>query len=169
MCWVFFFLPEPEEEQTIPEPEEEQTIQNQKKNRQYRTRRRTDNTRTRWTTDNTEPEEEQTIPEPEEEQTIHNQKKNRQYTTRRRKTKSANNDVQNTIQKSKDRATRTHWPGNSDCPGELRWSGKISSSCSTHGSNLQNIWIADLEWQGEYMVDVIISREKTTETARYLA
>jgi predicted metal-binding transcription factor (methanogenesis marker protein 9) len=95
--------------------------------------------------------------------------KNRQYRTRRRKTKSANNDVQNTIQKSKDRATRTHWPGNSDCPGELRWSGKISSSCSTHGSNLQNIWIADLEWQGEYMVDVIISREKTTETARYLA
>jgi len=41
------------------------------------------------------------------------------------KIKWTNNDVQNTVQKSKDRTTRT--PQN--IKGELRCSGRISSSC----------------------------------------
>ena len=45
------------------------------------------------------------------------------------KRKRKNNDVQNTAQKTKDRATRT--PLRTGC--ELRFSRKVSSSCSTCG------------------------------------
>ena len=44
-----------------------------------------------------------------------------------KKDKRTNNDLQNTTQKTKNRATRT--PRKTG--GEPRWSGKVSSSCST--------------------------------------
>ena len=45
------------------------------------------------------------------------------------KIKSTNNDLQNTTQKTKDRATRTLLKTG----GELGWSGRVGSSCSTGG------------------------------------
>ena len=47
---------------------------------------------------------------------------------KKKKDKRTNNDLQNTTQKTKDRATRTPLKTG----GELMmWSGKVSSSCST--------------------------------------
>jgi hypothetical protein len=48
-------------------------------------------------------------------------------TMAKRKEKRTNNDLQNNTQKIKDRATRTSLKTG----GELRCSGKVSSSCST--------------------------------------
>jgi hypothetical protein len=47
---------------------------------------------------------------------------------KRNKNKRTNNDLQNTTQKTKDRATRT--PPKTG--GKLRYSGRVSSSCSTN-------------------------------------
>jgi hypothetical protein len=46
---------------------------------------------------------------------------------RRKRTKGQTNDLQNTTQKTKDRATRTQLKTG----GELRCSGRVSSSCAT--------------------------------------
>ena len=46
---------------------------------------------------------------------------------RRKRTKEQTNDLQNTTQKTKDRATRTQLKTG----GELRCSGRVSSSCVT--------------------------------------
>ena len=52
-------------------------------------------------------------------------KKDRQQ--RKKRQREQNNDIQNTSQKTKDRATRTIL----NAGGELRCSGRASSSCST--------------------------------------
>ena len=50
--------------------------------------------------------------------------------TKERETRT-NNNLQNTTQKTKDRATQTPL----ETEGELRCSGRVSSSCSTSGSH----------------------------------
>ena len=47
--------------------------------------------------------------------------------TKGKETKGQNNDPQNITQKTKDRATRTKL----ETEGELRCSGRVSSSCAT--------------------------------------
>jgi hypothetical protein len=49
--------------------------------------------------------------------------------------KRKNNDLQNTIQKTKEQATRN--PQNSW--SELRYSGRVSSSCSTSGTLTRHV------------------------------
>ena len=64
-----------------------------------------------------------------------NSKKDRQHNDRQKKDKRTNNYLQNTAQKTKDRATRTPIKTGD----ELRYSGRVSSSCSTtvtHGVTL---------------------------------
>ena len=51
--------------------------------------------------------------------------RDRQYNGQKKKDKKTNNDLQNTILKTKDRATRTL----RKTGGELRCSGMVSSSC----------------------------------------
>jgi len=58
-----------------------------------------------------------------------NNKKKKKNDGQKKKYKRTNNDLQNTMQKTKDRATRT--PLKTGC--ELRCSGEVSSSCSTCG------------------------------------
>ena len=62
---------------------------------------------------------------------IRKSKKDRQHNNKKKKkNKRTNNDLQNTTQKTKDRTTRTPLkPG-----GELRCSGRVSSSCSISGT-----------------------------------
>ena len=59
-------------------------------------------------------------------------KKVRQHNGQRKKDKMTNNDILNTTQKTKDRATRT--PRKTG--GEYRFSGRVSSSCSTSDTRL---------------------------------
>jgi len=56
-------------------------------------------------------------------------KKDRQHNGQKKKDKRTNNDlhVQSTTQKAKDQATRTPHKTR----GELKYSGRVSSSCST--------------------------------------
>ena len=58
---------------------------------------------------------------------IRKSKKDREYNDLKKKSKSTNNDVQNTMQKTNDRATRTLLITG----GELWCSGRVGSSCST--------------------------------------
>ena len=57
-------------------------------------------------------------------------KKNRQCIGQKKKDKGTNNDQQNITHKTKDRITRTTL----NTGGELRYSTKISNSCSTSGT-----------------------------------
>ena len=61
-------------------------------------------------------------------------KKNGQHNGQKKKYKRTNNDLQN-IYKTKDRVTRTPLK----IGGELRCSGKVSSSCSTSGTRRVNL------------------------------
>jgi len=61
---------------------------------------------------------------------IRKSKKNRQHNGQKKKYKRTNNDLQNTTLKNKDRATRTPLKTG----GELRCSGRESSSCSISGT-----------------------------------
>ena len=54
------------------------------------------------------------------------------------KRKKPNNDLQNTIQKTKEQATRN--PQN--IWSELRYSGRVSSSCSTSGTLTRHVALA---------------------------
>jgi hypothetical protein len=55
------------------------------------------------------------------------QSKNRHYNGQKKKDKRANNDPQNTTQKTKDWSASTLLKGD----GEHRWSGRVDTSCST--------------------------------------
>jgi hypothetical protein len=61
---------------------------------------------------------------------IHKSKKDRQHNGQKKKYKRSNNDLQSITHKTKDRVTRT--PLKTD--GELGCTGKVSSSCSTCGT-----------------------------------
>jgi hypothetical protein len=66
---------------------------------------------------------------------IHTTKKNRQHNGQQKKDKRTNNDLQNIIHKTQDRVPRNSLkPG-----GELRCSGRVSSSCSTSGTRHVNL------------------------------
>ena len=54
-------------------------------------------------------------------------KKNRQHNVQKKKRKTTNSDLQNTTQKTKDRATRSPLKSRR----ELKCSGRVSSFCST--------------------------------------
>jgi hypothetical protein len=58
-------------------------------------------------------------------------KKDRQQNGQRKSDKKTNNHLQNTTQKTKDRATLIQL----NTGGELRYSGRVSSSCSTCSTN----------------------------------
>jgi hypothetical protein len=76
----------------------------------------------------------QTTQWPKEKDIQHNGQKRRTYNTmtKRERTKGTNNDLQNITHENKDRVTRTPLkPG-----GELRCSVRVSSSCSTSGTEL---------------------------------
>jgi mannose-6-phosphate isomerase-like protein (cupin superfamily) len=60
-------------------------------------------------------------------------KKNRQHNGQKKKDKRTNNDIQNTSQKTKDRTTRIPLKTG----GELRFPGRLSSSCSTSGTRIR--------------------------------
>ena len=71
--------------------------------------------------------------------------KDRQHNGQKKKDKRTNNDLQNNTQKTTDRATRTPLKTG----GELRWSGRVSSSCSTSGTwcvTLVRNPVISLEW-----------------------
>ena len=63
---------------------------------------------------------------------IHISKKNRQHNGQKNKYKRTNNDLQD---KTKDRVTQTPLK----TAGELRYSGRVSSSCSTRGTSRVNL------------------------------
>jgi 4-diphosphocytidyl-2C-methyl-D-erythritol kinase len=76
---------------------------------------------------------------------IHKSKKDRKHNGQKKKDKSTNNDLQNITHKTKDRVTRTLLK----TEGELRSSGRVSSSSSTSGTcrvtlvtNLANAGVA---------------------------
>jgi hypothetical protein len=72
-------------------------------------------------------------------------KKDRQHNGQKKKNKTANNDLQNTSQKTKDRVTRILLKTG----GERRCFGRVSSSCSTSGTcrvNLVTIPVISHEW-----------------------
>jgi hypothetical protein len=57
--------------------------------------------------------------------------KDRQHNGQKKKDKRTNNDLQNITYKTKDRVTRTLLK----TEGELRCSGRVSSSCSASGTH----------------------------------
>ena len=61
--------------------------------------------------------------------------KDRQYNGKTKKDKRTNNNLQNTTNKTKDRATRTTL----NSGGELRCSGMLISSCSTSDTRRVNL------------------------------
>ena len=63
---------------------------------------------------------------------IHKSKKNRKHNGQKKKNKGANNYLQSTTHKTKDRATRNPLKTR----GQLKSAGKVSSSCSTSNTSL---------------------------------
>ena len=62
-------------------------------------------------------------------------KKDRQYNGQKKKDKMANNDLQNSTHKTKDRVTRTPLKTG----GELRCSGRVGSSSLTSGTRRAHV------------------------------
>ena len=66
-------------------------------------------------------------------------KKDRQQNGQRKIDKKTNNHLQNTTEKTKDRATLIQL----NTGGELRYSGRVSSSCSTCSTNRVTLLTAE--------------------------